>query len=91
MIESFVIVIFLAFMVITILLRALHKDIARYNAEAQEQSQEEYGWKLIHADVFRTPKNPSLLSVLVGNGVQLFFMSIVILSETFYFILFYFI
>lgn len=80
LIESFVIVIFLAFMVITILLRALHKDIARYNAEAQEQSQEEYGWKLIHADVFRTPKNPSLLSVLVGNGVQLFFMSIVILT-----------
>ena len=29
------------------------------------------GWKLVHGDVFRSPKHSNLLSVLVGSGVQL--------------------
>jgi transmembrane 9 superfamily member 2/4 len=33
--------------------------------------QEDYGWKLVHGEVFRIPKSPILLSVLVGNGAQL--------------------
>lgn len=81
LINSFAIVIFLTFMVAVILVRNLHKDIARYNSrfESQEESLEEYGWKLIHADVFRSPSHPALLSVFAGNGVQLFFMSCAIL------------
>ncbi|CAO3592436.1 unnamed protein product [Absidia cylindrospora] len=76
LVNSIVIVLFLTGMVAMILLRALHKDISRYNAiEAQEDVQEDYGWKLVHGDVFRPPTRPMLLSVLVGSGCQLIAMT----------------
>ncbi|KAI8340902.1 hypothetical protein BC941DRAFT_418540 [Chlamydoabsidia padenii] len=76
LVNSIVIVLFLTGMVAMILLRALHKDISRYNAvEAQEDVQEDYGWKLVHGDVFRPPTRPMLLSVLVGSGSQLIAMT----------------
>jgi transmembrane 9 superfamily protein 2/4 len=70
-------------------LRALKKDIARYNrldtinledldgtsAAIEDGIQEDSGWKLVHGDVFRCPRSPLLLSVLVGNGAQLFMMT----------------
>jgi Endomembrane protein 70 len=37
----------------------------------QEDIQEDWGWKLVHGEVFRTPRNPMLLSIMVGNGAQL--------------------
>ena len=75
-------------MVGAILTRALRKDIARYNrlesfnlddlsgtnGDAEDGVQEDSGWKLVHGDVFRSPKNPLLLSVFLGNGSQLFVM-----------------
>jgi transmembrane 9 superfamily protein 2/4 len=62
-------------MVTLILLRALHKDIARYNSLLDEENgQDEFGWKLVHADVFRPPMYRMLLSTLIGNGVQIFSM-----------------
>ena len=48
-------------------------------AEEKEEAQEEFGWKLVHGDVFRPPTRPMLLSVLLGNGVQLLLMAIVTL------------
>ena len=33
----------------------------------------------MHGDVFRAPKNPNLLSVLVGSGVQLLAMVVITL------------
>ena len=58
-----------------VLLRALHKDIARYNQiDMQEDVQEDSGWKLVHGDVFRPPRHTLLLSVLLGSGSQLFMM-----------------
>ena len=88
LVNSAVIVIFLCGMVGAILMRALKKDIARYNrldsfnlddlsgtnGDAEDGVQEDSGWKLVHGDVFRTPKNPLLLSVFLGNGAQLFVM-----------------
>lgn len=63
-------------MVSMILIRALHKDISRYNSvEAQEDVQEDYGWKLIHGDVFRPPQRSMVLSVLVGSGAQIIAMT----------------
>lgn len=74
--NSVVIVFFLTGMVSMILIRALHKDISRYNAvEAQEDVQEDYGWKLVHGDVFRPPQRAMLLSVLVGSGAQIVAMT----------------
>nr|CAG8469448.1 276_t:CDS:10 [Entrophospora candida] len=80
LVNSVVIVLFLTGMVAMILLRALHKDISRYNQlEAQEDVQEDFGWKLVHGDVFRPPSNMMLLSVLLGSGAQLYFMTAVTL------------
>ena len=62
-----------------ILLRTLHKDIARYNQMDAEDAQEEFGWKLVHGDVFRPPKKGMFLSVLVGNGSQIAIMMAVTL------------
>ena len=51
-----------------------HVD-SRYNQmDMQEDVQEDSGWKLVHGDVFRPPKRPLLLSVLLGSGSQLFMM-----------------
>ncbi|KAI8136982.1 hypothetical protein BJV82DRAFT_718516 [Fennellomyces sp. T-0311] len=81
LVNSIVIVLFLTGMVAMILLRALHKDISRYNSmEAQEDVQEDYGWKLIHGDVFRPPSRPMLLSVVVGAGAQLVAMTALTLA-----------
>lgn len=32
---------------------------------------EESGWKLVHGDVFRPPRNLVVLSAVVGTGAQL--------------------
>lgn len=89
LINSAVFMVFLVGMVSVILMRALKKDIARYNrldminledldgtsAAVEDGIQEDSGWKLVHGDVFRCPKSPLLLSVLLGNGAQLFMMT----------------
>ena len=82
-------------MVSTILVRTLKKDIARYNrldqlalddfgenGDVEDGVTEDSGWKLVHGDVFRSPKNPLLLSVLVGNGAQLFAMTAVTIGTS---------
>lgn len=79
--NSLVIVLFLSGMVAMIMLRTLHKDIARYNQmECGEDAQEEFGWKLVHGDVFRPPRKGMLLSVLLGSGVQVFCMTLITLA-----------
>lgn len=62
-----------------ILIRALRRDIARYNDESVEEAQEETGWKLVHGDVFRPPAMPLFLSVLVGSGAQVLSMALAVL------------
>eukprot|EP00127_Corallochytrium_limacisporum_P000049 Clim_evm28s2 gene=Clim_evmTU28s2 len=75
-VNSVVIVLFLSGMVFMILLRTIHRDLARYNAAdlSAEEAQEEFGWKLVHGDVFRSPSYGMLLSVLAGSGVQVMLM-----------------
>jgi len=76
-INSLMIVLFLTGMIAMIMLRTLHRDIARYNeVQTTEEAQEESGWKLVHGDVFRPPQfSPMLFSVFVGTGVQVCAMS----------------
>lgn len=65
-----------------IMLRTLHKDISRYNQiDSGEDAQEEFGWKLVHGDVFRPPRKGMLLSVFLGSGTQVFCMSLVTLGK----------
>jgi len=76
--NSIMVVLFLSLLVVSILVRNLRRDIAAYNAlsaladEEADEEQDESGWKLIHADVFRPPDNhPMLFCVCCGGGVQL--------------------
>ncbi|XP_068596152.1 transmembrane 9 superfamily protein member 5 isoform X3 [Brachionichthys hirsutus] len=78
--NSLVIVLFLSGMVAMIMLRTLHKDIARYNQVDQvKDAQEESGWKQVHGDVFRPPRKGMLLSVFLGQGTQIFTMTFITL------------
>jgi transmembrane 9 superfamily member 2/4 len=74
-INSLVIILFLAAILTMIMIRTLRRDIAKYNQDEDvEESLEESGWKLVHGDVFRPPQHPRLLSAFIGSGVQLFLM-----------------
>ena len=60
-----------------IMVRTLRKDIAKYNADDfYDESVEETGWKLVHGDVFRPPKNSRLFAAFVGSGIQIFLMAL---------------
>lgn len=88
LISSICFVVLLLALVSSILARALHKDIQRYNrldninldnlndtsAVGEDDIPEDSGWKLVHGDVFRSPPQCLLLSVLLGSGAQLFVM-----------------
>uniref|UniRef100_A0A1I8EL87 Transmembrane 9 superfamily member n=1 Tax=Wuchereria bancrofti TaxID=6293 RepID=A0A1I8EL87_WUCBA len=70
--NSLVIVLFLSGMVGMILLRTLHGDIIRYNQlDNEEDAQEEFGWKLVHGDVFHRDM-PCFY--ICGSGCQVLFM-----------------
>ncbi|KAF8906510.1 hypothetical protein CPB84DRAFT_1959938 [Gymnopilus junonius] len=80
LINSIVVVVLLCAMVSMILVRSVSRDINRYNAiDISEDVQEDWGWKLVHGEVFRPPARPLPLSVLVGNGSQLAAMASVTL------------
>lgn len=71
------VVIILSIIISHILFKNLSNDIQKYNeVNLDDDVIDEMGWKLIYGDVFRPPKNPMLLSVLIGSGIQLLFMSI---------------
>jgi len=77
-VNSLMIVLFLTGMVAMIMLRTLHRDISKYNQlETAEEAAEETGWKLVHGDVFRPPRQASWLAVAAGTGVQLFSMTVI--------------
>ncbi|XP_042433677.1 transmembrane 9 superfamily member 1-like [Zingiber officinale] len=75
--NSFMMVIFLTGLVSMILLRTLRNDYAKYAREdddlesLERDVSEESGWKLVHGDVFRPPRNLVFMSALVGIGAQL--------------------
>lgn len=46
----------------------------------EEALEDVTGWKLLHADVFRTPSHGYLLAPLVGSGMQLLFMAVGLVS-----------
>lgn len=40
-------------------------------SNGDEEEKKEVGWKLIQSDVFRSPRNISLLCAFLGTGTQL--------------------
>ncbi|KAB2618835.1 hypothetical protein D8674_014704 [Pyrus ussuriensis x Pyrus communis] len=79
--NSLMVITFLAGIVLVIFLRTVRRDLTRYeelDKEAQAQMNEELsGWKLVVGDVFRAPSNPALLCIMVGDGVQILGMAVV--------------
>merc|ERR1719217_952929 len=76
--NSLVIVFLLSGIVAMIMVRTLRRDLAEYNSiEEKEELLEESGWKLVHADVLRTPPNVTLLATSVGTGMQLLGMAFI--------------
>jgi transmembrane 9 superfamily protein 2/4 len=72
--NSFMIVVFLASCIAIILVKALRKDLSLYNTIGVDASEDEdeSGWKMIHGDVFRPPStSPMMLAVFVGTGFQI--------------------
>lgn len=74
--NSFMMVIFLVGLVSMILMRTLRKDYQRYSKDEEMDDMErdlgdEYGWKQVHGDVFRSPTQNLLFSSLIGTGYQL--------------------
>lgn len=80
-INSVVVVFFLAGILAMIIVRTLNRDIARYNKiDDEEDTFEETGWKLVHGDVFRPPKHTKMLASLVGSGAQLLCSSFFVIA-----------
>ncbi|RRT40542.1 hypothetical protein B296_00045925 [Ensete ventricosum] len=79
--NSLMVIAFLAGIVLVILLRTVRRDLTRYeelDKESQAQMNEELsGWKLVVGDVFRAPSHPLLLCAMVGDGVQILGMAVV--------------
>lgn len=75
--QSILIIFLLTIMIAIVLIRLLRKDIARYNQSTNiEDLHEEYGWKLVHGDVFRAPFKGMTLGVLIGTGTQMILMAL---------------
>ena len=79
--NSLMVILFLAGIVFVILLRTVRRDLTRYeelDKESQAQMNEELsGWKLVVGDVFREPTSSKLFCVMIGDGVQILGMAIV--------------
>ncbi|KAK2646651.1 hypothetical protein Ddye_021846 [Dipteronia dyeriana] len=79
--NSLMVITFLAGIVLVIFLRTVRRDLTRYeelDKEAQAQMNEELsGWKLVVGDVFRAPSSAGLLCIMVGDGVQILGMAVV--------------
>lgn len=79
--NSLMVIFFLAGIVFVIFLRTVRRDLTRYeelDKEAQAQMNEELsGWKLVVGDVFREPEHSKLLCVMIGDGIQILGMALV--------------
>jgi hypothetical protein len=84
--NSIVLVVLLTGFLAIIILRILRNDFLRYDSEPSSRSgsggdaetgaaggaadTDEYGWKLVHGDVFRFPANKTIFTSFIGIGLQ---------------------
>ena len=86
---SEIIIIGLTVIIILVLIKNIKTEIDKYNIQIVNfEKVDYYTWKELSGDVFRGPsKNSILLSAIIGNGFQLFFMlSITLCLGTFGFL-----
>lgn len=81
--NSLMVITFLAGIVLVIFLRTIRRDLAHYeelDKEAQAHMNEELsGWKLVVSDVFRSPNNPEFLCIMVADGCRILAMAIALI------------
>ncbi|KAF4652997.1 hypothetical protein FOZ61_009271 [Perkinsus olseni] len=73
-INSFVLIMLILSLLLLVIIRVVRSDLSRYLAIPDEELaavEEETGWKLLYADVFRPPVHRLFLSAAVGAGTQL--------------------
>lgn len=76
-INSFVLMLLILSLFLLIIIRVVRSDLSRYLQIPDEELNsvdEETGWKLLHADVFRPPRHRLFFCSFLGCGLQLFFM-----------------
>lgn len=79
-VNSIVLTVLISGFLIFIVLKVLKKDYQRYSKIAEEEEQEESGWKRLHADVFRFPKHRALFCAILGCGVQIMLIFVCMLT-----------
>ncbi|EGG15974.1 TM9 protein B [Cavenderia fasciculata] len=80
--NSFFLVILLTGFLSIIIMKILKNDYSRYSKTDDEEEgdyQEDYGWKLIHGEVFRFPPHKNLFSAFYGIGWQFIIITSAIL------------
>lgn len=83
--NSFILVMMLTSFLSIVMLRILRRDFSRYmdvEAGGSDGRDDDSGWKLVHADVFRVPTRLSLFCALNGAGAQLFVMLFAVLVSS---------
>ncbi|OII73905.1 uncharacterized protein cubi_02707 [Cryptosporidium ubiquitum] len=73
-------------MLLLIFMQILRSEFSRYfpmgeddlNLAFDDDPIEMKGWKLLHGDIFRSPKYRMILSSFVGNGIQILFVGLII-------------
>ncbi|KAL0369530.1 UNVERIFIED_CONTAM: Transmembrane 9 superfamily member 5 [Sesamum angustifolium] len=76
-VNSIVIVILLMGLLTVLFMRHLKNDIRKWSI-GDEDEEKEVGWKYIHGDVFRCPRNLPLFSAILGSGTQLLSMVLIL-------------
>jgi hypothetical protein len=80
-INSFVLMLLILSLFLLIIIRVVRSDLSRYLQIPDEELnavEEETGWKLVHADVFRSPRHRLFFCSAVGAGLQLFSMVVMV-------------
>ena len=73
LIISNILIIFLTLGIFLILKKTVNKDLDKYNSNpivTDTIIMDEYGWKQISGDVFRSPKHQKTLSAFIGTGFE---------------------
>ena len=79
LIISNVIILLLTLGIFLILTRTVKKDLDNYNTNTvvNDTVIDEFGWKQITGDVFRSPRHPKTLSAFIGTGFEVLCILIV--------------
>ncbi|KAI9593514.1 hypothetical protein BDF19DRAFT_447994 [Syncephalis fuscata] len=72
LINAFAILAIMVLIIAVIAIRVFEIHIPYIFPEDTSEQDEYNGWKLLHGNVFRPPISSTLLSILVGSGLQLF-------------------